>query len=120
MRITYELLRRHGACESQALRFRELYPRGALPTVEVLTVLAAQGLDVLWGRCLLPTEGHGSRRALALWFTEQVVRDEVLPVIRRRVEDPSSVSNGELAAAWSAAEAATEAAAWSPPPEMHN
>jgi hypothetical protein len=133
MRLTYELLCKHGACEPQRDEFRRLYPDGCEPTVDVLTALANSGytpgclLDVFWLVRLLPEEGPGSARAFALWCAEQVAPlakdkrvDDCLAVVRRRVDAPGSCTDGELAAAgaaageaaWEAAREAAGAAAW--------
>lgn len=105
MRITAALLRRHGACAEQVAVVKKLWPHGAQPTVKVLTEAAAEGLDPWWLWNLLPAEGPGSQRAYALWCAEQVAHlcadarvAECLTVVRRRVEDPASVSDGELEA----------------------
>jgi len=129
MKITPALLRQHNACSEQVEEFSALYPHGTEPTVEAMFVCAAEGLDALWCLCLLPPEGPGSRRAFALWCAEQVSDlsadprvAECLAVVRRRVENPDSVSDFELseaarvaaarAARVAAAEAARAAAAW--------
>lgn len=127
MKITKDLLLWHEACGWQVARFSELYPDGAEPTVDVVFDIAAEGLDAWWLWRLLPAEGPGSRREYTLWCAEQVeelmpesVRRDVLPVIRQRVSDPASVSDGAMFAAWSAAwsaanvaeSAAARAAAW--------
>ena len=113
MKITPALLRQHNACSEQVEEFSALYPHGTEPTVEAMFVCAAEGLDALWCLCLLPPEGPGSRRAFALWCAEQVSDlsadprvAECLAVVRRRVENPDSVSDFELS------EAARAAAAW--------
>jgi hypothetical protein len=69
MLITYKLLKEHGACEEQANRFRELYPKGLEPTVENLINLTGESyyhkslvpkftsyyfLDVTWLINLIP------------------------------------------------------------------
>jgi hypothetical protein len=74
MRITYELLKKHGACQEQRDEFRRLFPVGCSPSVGNLTFLANHGygdaddeycepckchhksLDVIWLRRLLPEE----------------------------------------------------------------
>ena len=127
MLITAELLEQHGVCAEQVAAVRLLWPNGAEPTVEVLAEAAAEGLDPWWLWHLLPAEGPGSRRAYALWCAEQVAHlsgdarvGDCLAVVRRRVNDPGSVSNADLdaardaarAAAWDAAWDAARAAAW--------
>ena len=117
MKITADLLAARGACVDQVAEVRRLWPRGAEPTDEDLTQAEAHGLNWLWLVCLLPAEGPGSQRAFALWCAEQVAHladdqrvADCLDVVRRRVADPSSVSDVELAAAWAAAWAAGDAA----------
>ena len=117
MKITADLLAARGACVDQVAEVRRLWPRGAEPTDEDLTQAEAHGLNWLWLVCLLPAEGPGSQRAFALWCAEQVAHladdqrvADCLDVVRRRVADPSSVSDVELAAAWAAAWAAASAA----------
>jgi hypothetical protein len=119
MLITYELLKQHNACKSQASRFREMFPDGMQPTIENLADLQAEELDVLWLSRLLPAEGIGSARHFALICAEDVAHlcadprrvDKALGVVRRRVANPASVSNKQLAAAWDAALAAIRATA---------
>jgi hypothetical protein len=118
MLITYELLKQHNACKSQASRFREMFPDGMQPTIENLADLQVEELDVLWLSRLLPAEGIGSARHFALICAEDVAHlcadprvDKALGVVRRRVANPASVSNKQLAAALAAALAATRDAA---------
>ncbi len=119
MLITAALLQKHGACAIQVQQVCELFPRGAQPTVEDLTLAASEGLDPWWLWHLLPKEGPGSWRAYALWCAEQVAYlntdpriAECLAVVRRKVEDPAAVSGEELRdAAWAADAAAAAAAA---------
>ena len=46
MKLTYELLKKHNACEAQAAEFKRLFPDGCEPEIEHLTLLYAYGLDV--------------------------------------------------------------------------
>ena len=111
MKITYELLCAHGAADCPDARlFREIWPDGAEPTVEVLDRAAAEGLDWLWCVKLLPLEGIGGQRDFSVRCVDPVAHlltDErsvrALDLAGRRVADPTSVSGGELAAAWDAA-----------------
>ena len=118
MRITIERLKAVHVCEPQVKLFSEVYPDGVDPTVENLFDAVSHGLDAWWTYNLLPNEGPGSKRAYALWCAEQVAHlntDErvasCLAVVRRRVEDPVSVSDSELAAAAYAARSAAGSAA---------
>mgnify|MGYP006957755682 CR=1 FL=1 len=104
MRITPRLLAGRSACGSQLREFTRLYPDGVEPTVEVLTELASRDLDVLWLARLLPIEGPGSSRSFALWCAQQVAHlctdsrvSACLGVIARRVADPASISDADLA-----------------------
>ena len=54
MRITQELLRRHGATQEQVDRVARIWPTGAEPTAQRLAEAAAIGLDILWLQRLLP------------------------------------------------------------------
>jgi hypothetical protein len=112
MKITADLLRKHGACDDppdcQVARFAALWPDGAEPTVEALTEAAACGLDVWWLVRVLPL--HDQRR-YAWWCASQVAYltddqrvHDCLATVRRAVEEPGSVAAAELRAA--------EAAAW--------
>ena len=119
MKITYDLLVAHGACEDQRDQFRALHPTGVEPTVEALSELAAHDLDAWWLWNVLPAEGPGSQRAYALWCAEQVAHlcgdprvEQCLEAVRRRVANPGGVTDAELAAAGDAARAAAWAAAW--------
>ncbi len=119
MRITAELLRRHGACKEQCATVATLWPDGAVPTIDALTEAAANGLDPWWLWRLLPAEGPGSRRAYALWCAEQVAHlcsaprvAQCMAVVRRRVESPGSVTDDELRRARSCAADAASAAAY--------
>ena len=118
MKITVSRLKSINACSNQVREFIRLWPSGCYPTVENMMVAAAHGLDVFWLLELLPKEGPGSRRAFALWCSEQVehmMADErsraCMDMLRRRVADPESVSEEERAATWDAAMAAAWAAA---------
>ena len=119
MRLTYDLLVKHDACIMQRDAFRVIYPNGCEPTVETLTLLAAEGLDSWWLWNVLPDDGPGSKRAYALWCAEEVAHlntdprvAQCLAVVRRRVEHPEAVSQEEMAAAWAAAWDAATSAAW--------
>ena len=48
MKITKELLQRRHASADQVAEFSRLYRRGCEPDIEVLTALAAEGLDPWW------------------------------------------------------------------------
>ncbi len=119
MKITAERLRSNTprACEEQVKLFETLYPDGVMPTVENLSDIASESLDAWWLVHLLPAEGQGSQLAYMLWCAEQVAYlckdkrvEECLAVARRRVIDPGSVTNDQLAAARDAAWAAVYAA----------
>ena len=103
MKITADLLMMHDACYEQVAEVRLLWPDGVEPTIDVLAEAAVEGLDPWWLWHLLPAEGPGSRRAYALWCAKQVAHlsgdqrvAQCLAVVRRRVEDPSGVSDEEL------------------------
>ena len=117
MRITIKRLKAVKACTNQVKLFETLYPTGVEPTVENMTHAAAAGLEVDWSFHLLPAEGPGSQRAYALWCAEQVAHlntdprvEQCLEVVRRKVADPASVTDVDLAAAGDAARAAARAA----------
>ena len=117
MKIIRELLKQNDACEEQTVRFAELFPDGCEPTIENLSVLWAEKLSVFWLTRLLPAEGLNSRRHFAYLCAREVshlIKDkrahECLEVVRRRVEDPNSVSDEELQnATYAAADAANAA-----------
>jgi len=128
MLITTDTLIAAGAVANcAALRtFAEYWPDGAEPTTDNMIEAVAVGLNPLWLACLLPTEGPVSQRALRLYCADQCAApdDDARVVacretVRRRVDDPASVSDEDLAAAaaaawaaWSAAWTAAAAAAW--------
>ena len=126
MKITYDLLVKHKACNSQREAFKVLYPDGCEPTVKNLFDLAAEGLDAWWLWHVLPAEGPGSQRAYALWCAEEVAHlttdkrvADCLKVVRRQVEFQDVTAEQMAAAddaaddaAWTAAGAAAGDAAW--------
>jgi len=58
------------ACQHLVDAFLALYPKGAEPTVEVLTALQAAGLDVWWLIRLLPLHGANGVVAFALFCAD--------------------------------------------------